>query len=159
VVSAAVGIVAGRKLLGRSPRVVVAASFALTCVGLLWLARAPVPARYVLDVLPPLVLLGVSLTVVFVVATHEAVAEVAAAAKGPASGIFETANHLVGGAVAVYATVATTATRRTAAAQTPQTLATGYRSAFVAAAVLFDRIITPTDEARANGTSRRPALR
>jgi hypothetical protein len=158
VVSAAVGIVAGRKLLGRPPRVVVAASFALTCVGLLWLARAPVPARYVLDVLPPLVL-GVSLTVVFVVATHEAVAEVAAAAKGPASGIFETANHLVGGAVAVYATVATTATRRTAAAQTPQTLATGYRSAFVAAAVLFDRIITPTDEARANGTSRRPALR
>jgi hypothetical protein len=158
VVSAAVGIVAGRKLLGRSPRVVVAASFALTCVGLLWLARAPVPARYVLDVLPPLVL-GVSLTVVFVVATHEAVAEVVAAAKGLASGIFETANHLVGGAVAVYATVATTATRRTAAAQTPQTLATGYRSAFVAAAVLFDRIITPTDEARANGTSRRPALR
>jgi hypothetical protein len=101
------------------------------------------------------------LTVVFVVATHEAVAEVAAAAKGLASGIFETANHLVGGAVAaaVYATVATTATRRTAAAQTPQTLATGYRSAFVAAAVLDNRIITPTDEARANGTSRRPALR
>jgi hypothetical protein len=56
--------------------------------------------------------------VVFVIATHEAVAEVAAAAKGLASGIFETANHLIGGAVAVavYASV----TKRAAGTQTPR---------------------------------------
>jgi hypothetical protein len=107
-------------------------------VGLLWLARAPVPARYTLDLLPPLVLLGISLTVAFVVLTHETVADVADDEKGLASGIFETANHLVGGAVAVaiYATVAATVTSRATAAGSAQSLAAGHQAAFVAAAVL-----------------------
>jgi hypothetical protein len=65
VVSAVVGIYLGRVLLRRSPRLVVAISSACSCVGLLWLARAPVPAHYPPDLLPPLVILGVSLAVVF----------------------------------------------------------------------------------------------
>jgi hypothetical protein len=117
---------------------VTAASLIVTCVGLLWLARVPVPARYVLDLLPPLVVLGVSLTVAFVVLTHEAVSEVTDDEKGLASGIFETANHLLGGAVAVvlYATVAATVTNATATPGSAQGLAAGHRAAFITAAVL-----------------------
>ena len=57
--------------------------------------------------LAPLVVLGVSLTVAFVALTNQAVAEVSSDDTGLASGIFETANHLFGGAagVALYATI------------------------------------------------------
>jgi predicted MFS family arabinose efflux permease len=77
----------------------------------------------------PLVALGVSLSVAFVVLTNEAVAEVDVDEKGVASGIFETANHLFGGAVgvALYATVIA-ATAGAAATDT-----SGYRAAFLAA--------------------------
>jgi MFS family permease len=42
---------------------------------------------------------------VFIVTTNQAVADVAPAEKGAASGVFETSNHLLGGAlgVAIYA--------------------------------------------------------
>jgi MFS family permease len=115
----------------RSPRRLLAGSFALTALALLWLARAPVPALYAIDVLAPLVVLGASLSVAFVVLTQEAVADVDADDKGLASGVFETANHLFGGAigVAVYATVLT------GTASNP-TDADGHRAAFLAATLL-----------------------
>jgi predicted MFS family arabinose efflux permease len=61
--------------------------------------------------LAPLAVLGGALAVIFIVATQEAVADVKPEDKGLASGIFETANHLLGGAVgvAVYAAVLTKA--------------------------------------------------
>jgi MFS family permease len=107
----------------RSPRALLGGSFAFTVLALLWLARAPAPAAYATDVLAPLVVLGASLSIAFVVLTHEAVAEVAVGDKGLASGVFETANHLFGGAVgvAVYATVLAAA---------------GYGAAFLAAALM-----------------------
>ena len=57
-----------------------------------------------------------SLAVCFIVLTHEAVAEAAGDDKGLASGVFETANHLLGGAVgvALYATVLAATTYGTA---------------------------------------------
>lgn len=69
--------------------------------------------------------------VAFVVLTQEAVADVEPDERGLASGIFETSNHLFGGAVgvALYATVLT-ATATTADA------ADGYRGAFLAGVVL-----------------------
>jgi hypothetical protein len=75
-----------------------------------------VPADYALDLGAPLVVLGVSLPIAFVVATNEAVADVGADEKGVGSGIFETANHLFGGAVgvALYATLISAATYRAA---------------------------------------------
>ncbi len=105
------------------------ALFAVTALAMLWLARAPVPAHYTVDVMAPLMVLGISLSAAFVVLTQEAVAQVRADEKGLASGIFETANHLVGGAVgvALYATVIATAAAR------PDD-ATGYRRAFLVAA-------------------------
>jgi len=69
-----------------------------------WLA-----ASYARDVFVPLVVLGASLSIAFVVLTQEAVAEVEPDERGLASGIFETADHLFGGAVgvALYASVLT----------------------------------------------------
>jgi MFS family permease len=102
-VSLLVGAVAGRLIARRSPRVACAAGFAATAAALAWLARTPADASYPLDLLPPLALLGVSLTCVFVVLTHAAMAHVPPAERGLASGIFETGTHLGGGAVAVAA--------------------------------------------------------
>jgi MFS family permease len=106
-VALVVSLTASGLIARRSPRALLAGSFAVTALALLWLARAPVPADYVRDVLGPLAILGASLCVAFVVLTHEAVAEARPDDKGLASGIFETANHLFGGAVgvAIYATV------------------------------------------------------
>jgi MFS family permease len=117
-------LVAGR-LARRSPRVLLAASFALTAAGLLWLARAPDPANYVADVMVPLMVLGASLSIAFVVLTQESLAEVPRDDRGAAAGTFETSNHLFGGAVgvALYATVLATTGQ-------------GYRAAFLAAAVV-----------------------
>ncbi|PSL51921.1 hypothetical protein B0I31_117124 [Saccharothrix carnea] len=121
----------GAPLARRSPRATLAVCFPATAASLLWLARTPVPAHYVLDLLLPLAVLGVSLTTVFIVTTHLAVADVAEGDKGLASGIFETANHLIGGAigVAVYATVLTSISD---GAGDPD----GFRGAFLAAVVL-----------------------
>jgi MFS family permease len=119
----------GAPLAQRSPRLVLLTCFALTALSLLWLARAPVPAKYLTDVCPALVVLGASLTVVFIVTTNQAVSEVRADEKGLASGIFETANHLLGGAVGVtvYATIFSTLS-------TGVSDSAGYRAAFLAGA-------------------------
>ncbi len=89
-----------------------------------------IPAEYIRDVLGPLLVLGASLSVAFVVLTQEAVAYVEADERGLASGIFETANHLFGGAVgvAVYATLLT--------ATATAGHADGYRNAFLAGTCL-----------------------
>jgi EmrB/QacA subfamily drug resistance transporter len=132
VVAAVVPLALGAGLARRSPRALLVGSFALTALALLWLARAPAPADYVTDLLPPLVVLGASLSVAFVVLTNEAVADVEPDEKGVASGIFETANHLFGGAigVALYATVIAAASSAGAADTR------GYRGAFLVATVL-----------------------
>jgi EmrB/QacA subfamily drug resistance transporter len=122
---------AGARAIARgAPRSLLYASFTLTALALLWLARTPVPADYSRDILGPLLILGASLSVAFVVLTQEAVADVEADERGLASGIFETANHLFGGAVgvALYATLLTA----TATAGHGD----GYRNAFLAGACL-----------------------
>ena len=108
----------------RSPRALLAGAFTASALALLWLARAPADAVYARDMLGPLIVLGASLPLAFVVLTQQAVADVPADDRGMASGMFETANHLFGGAlgVAVYATVIAAAG--------------GYGSAFLVAAAL-----------------------
>jgi len=125
-----VPLAGARAISRRAPRSLLFASFALTALALLWLSREPIPADYLRDVLGPLIVLGASLSVAFVVLTQEAVADVDPDERGLASGIFETANHLFGGAVgvALYATLLTaTATAGHADA---------YRNAFLAGACL-----------------------
>ena len=134
-VAAVVGFGAGRLVAGRSPRAVVAASFAASAAAMLWLARVPVPARYAVDVLPALLVFGVSAATAFVVLTAQAVADVHPDEQGLASGVFETANHLGGGAVAValYATVIDLVA---GPGTDPGVQAGGYGAAFLAAAAL-----------------------
>lgn len=129
VVAFVVPVLTGSRLARCSPRALLTVSFTATALALLWLARAPVPADYVGDVMAPLMVLGASLSVAFVALTQEAVADVSPDDKGMASGMFETANHLFGGAVgvAVYSTVLTAAASSTRDAD-------GYRAAFLAAA-------------------------
>ena len=137
-VAFAIPLLAARHLADRSPRALLAGSFALTTAALLWLARAPVPASYAIDILAPLAVLGASLSIAFVVLTHEAVAEVEPDDKGLASGIFETANHLIGGAVgvAIYATVLTAVAGG------------GYRAAFLVATALAALGVAAATQAR-----------
>jgi hypothetical protein len=125
-VSFVVPLAAAGAIARRPPRSLLFAAFTLTALALLWLARAPVPATYIRDVLGPLIVLGTSLSIAFVVLTQEAVADVDADERGLASGIFETANHLFGGAVgvALYATLLTAGH------------ADGYRGAFLAGVAL-----------------------
>lgn len=128
VVALVVSLVAAGPLSRCPPRAVLSAAFTLIAAGLLWLARTPVPADYLRDLMAPLVVLGIAIPSVFVVATHEAVTDVEPHERGLASGIFETANHLVGGAigVAVYATVV-------AGAAVAMNEARGYHAAFLTA--------------------------
>jgi EmrB/QacA subfamily drug resistance transporter len=147
VVAFVVALLVGRAAARRSPRALLAGAFTLTVLALLWLARAPVPAGYLRDIMAPLVVLGGSLSVAFVVLTQEAVAEVEPDDTGVASGIFETANHLFGGAigVALYATVLT------ATASSTGDVA-GYRAAFLAAAALATLGVLAASQARPRRT-------
>jgi len=135
-VAAVVGFTAGRLLAGRSPRAAAVAAFLASAAAMGWLARAPVPASYATDVLPALLVFGVSAAVGFVILTGQAVADVGPDEQGLASGVFETANHLGGGAaaVALYATVIALVAGEGAAG--PEALARGYGAAFLAAAGL-----------------------
>jgi hypothetical protein len=79
----------------------------------------------------PLIVLGASVALAYVVLTQEAIADVEPDDKGVASGVFETANHLFGGAVgvALYATVLTATAENLSDAD-------GYRAAYLAAIAL-----------------------
>jgi len=106
-VAFAVTVAGASAISRRSPRALLGAAFATSALALLWLARAPAEAVYARDVLGPLVVLGASLPLAFVVLTQQALSDVTEDERGMASGIFETANHLFGGAVgvALYAMV------------------------------------------------------
>src|SRR5215218_3014777 len=107
IVAFAVTVAGASAISRRSPRALLGAAFATSALALLWLARAPAEAVYARDVLGPLVVLGASLPLAFVVLTQQALSDVTEDERGMASGIFETANHLFGGAVgvALYAMV------------------------------------------------------
>jgi hypothetical protein len=138
-----VPLAGARRIGSRPPRPLLLGCFAASALALSWLARAPAPADYAADVLGPLLVLGASLSVAFVVLTHEAVRDVDADDRGVASGIFETANHLFGGGVgvAVYATVLT-------AAGSGLHDPVGYRAGFLAATVLAALGVAAATQAR-----------
>jgi len=110
IVAFAVTVAGASAISRRSPRALLGGAFATSALALLWLARAPADAVYARDVLGPLVVLGASLPLAFIVLTQQALADVSDDERGMASGIFETANHLFGGAVgvALYAMVIAT---------------------------------------------------
>jgi MFS family permease len=136
-----VPLLAAGRLARIPPRAVLVPAFAVTALSLAWLARAPIPASYAGDLLVALVALGASLSIAFVVLTNQAVADVDGDEKGAASGVFETANHLLGGAfgAALYATVLA---------------ASGYRAAFLVAAALAGFGLVAAQQAAGRPVSR-----
>ncbi|HEY6708676.1 MAG TPA: hypothetical protein VJB61_13920, partial [Actinomycetota bacterium] len=78
------------------------------------------------DVLPALLVFGVSAAVGFVILTGQAVADVGPDERGVASGVFATANHPGGGAAAVALCATVTALVAGEGAAGPEALARGY---------------------------------
>jgi EmrB/QacA subfamily drug resistance transporter len=91
------------------PRAVLRASLALLLVALLWFARVPVDASYVVDVAPSLILIGIGAGLAFPSIVGLAMSGATSGDAGLASGLVNT-TRMVGGSLglAAMASVATT---------------------------------------------------
>ncbi|GAB3416642.1 MFS transporter [Flindersiella endophytica] len=133
-------------------RFAVLAGLALLGAGLGWLARVPVDGRYLTDVLPVLVVLGVGAGLALPAVTSLAMSDVAGADAGLASGVLNTTQQ-VGGALglSVLATLATGRTdlllasgvARAAALTGGYQLAFGIGAALLAAAIVLTLVAVP----------------
>lgn len=107
-------------------------------VALAWFARAPVEGRFVVDVLPAMLLLGLGAGIAFNPLLLAAMSDVDPSESGLASGVVNTA-FMMGGAVGL-AVLASLAAARTggalaAGATTPAALHAGYQAAFAVGAI------------------------
>ncbi|WP_250633756.1 DHA2 family efflux MFS transporter permease subunit [Pinirhizobacter soli] len=108
------------------------AGLVLATVGLLWFARAPVEGNFLIDILPPMLLLGLGAGIAFNPVLMAAMSEVGPSDSGLASGVVNTA-FMLGGALglAVLASVAAVATDHAGTDSPLVALTTGYRLAFL----------------------------
>jgi EmrB/QacA subfamily drug resistance transporter len=134
----ALAIAAGTHLATRllahvSPRAIAAEGLTLTAGGAALLSTASSAARFALDLLPGLLVLGIGVGMVFVAVAVTAMAGIPAQHAGMASGFLMT-GHEVGAAlgVAVLSAVATTAGSLT----DPAGVAAGFSRGFLAAALV-----------------------
>ena len=133
-VMAALSLGASAWLVGRyGLRVPLAGGLALAALGLALFARAPVDGRYLTDVLPGMLLLGIGAGIAFNPLLLAAMSDVSEDESGLASGVVNTA-FMMGGALglAVLASFAAsrTADLQGAGAALPAALAAGYSLAF-----------------------------
>ncbi len=125
-------------LIGKAgSRPVLAVSLAGLAAGLVWLSLAPVGADFVMHLLGPSLVIGVTLGLTFVAATELAVSGVTEPDAGLASGLVNTSQQV--GAAIGLATIFTVATARAAdvaAAGTPaiDALGAGHAAGFLVAA-------------------------
>jgi len=121
------------------PRAVLVPGLVLVAAGLALLVRAPVDARYVVDLLPVMLLLGVGVGLALPAIMSLAMSDAGPEDSGLASGLVNTTQQ-VGGALglAVLATLSAsrTATLRTGGASPAAALTGGYHVAFAGAAAL-----------------------
>ena len=151
------------------PRAVLVPGLGLIVAGLALLARAPVDATYVIDVLPSMVLLGVGAGLSFPATMTLAMSGATASDSGLASGLVNTTQQ-VGGALglAVLATLATsrTDTLEAGGQDSAAALTGGYHLAFAVGAglvalavVLAVTVLQPATAAQPETiTSERPAI-
>ena len=118
-------------------RLPLGAGLAMAATGLALFARAPVDGRFVVDVLPAMMLLGLGAGIAFNPVLLAAMGDVAPNQSGLASGVVNTA-FMMGGALglAVLASLAAarTSTLTRAGASTLAALNGGYHTAFLAGA-------------------------
>ncbi len=121
------------RLNGRfGPRAVLLPALASIVAGLLLLARVPEEGRYIVDLLPAMLLLGIGGGLTFPALMTLAMSGVAPEDSGLASGLVNTTQQ-VGGALGL-AVLATVASERTGAATSGDALLSGYHLAFAVAA-------------------------
>jgi EmrB/QacA subfamily drug resistance transporter len=115
-----------------------AVGLGLASVGLLLFARAPVDGNFVVDVLPPMILLGLGAGMAFNPVLLAAMSDVEPSDAGLASGVVNTA-FMMGGALglAVLASLAASRTETLAASGegTLEALTGGYHAAFLVGAL------------------------
>ena len=140
----ATGATVARKLVPRlGVHVVPVIGLALATAGMIVLSQVPVHGRYVSDLLPGILPLGLGLGLTFVPITLAGTSEVSGEDAGLASGLLNTAQQ-VGGSIGL-AILATLATSRTTsllhgtvtAGSVPAARVSGFHVAFIAAAVLL----------------------
>jgi EmrB/QacA subfamily drug resistance transporter len=141
-----------------------AAGLLLAAAGLVLFARAPVSGRFVVDVLPAMVLLGFGAGIAFNPMLLAAMSDVAPEESGLASGVVNTA-FMMGGALGL-AVLASLAASRTSSLRSSNTavgaLNGGYHAAFVAgslfalAAAAIGAVLLRTRTAPAHETERAP---
>ena len=149
-------VIMGALSLGLSARIVmrfgvrapIGGGMLLVAVGLLLFARAPVHGRFVVDVLPMMVLLGIGIGMAMNAVLMAAMSEVDPSESGLASGVMNTA-FMMGGALglAVLASLAAWRTGSLKGAETPvAALNAGYHLAFVigAAFALLAAVVAVT---------------
>jgi MFS family permease len=123
--------------IGYKPVLVIGMS-ALTA-GLLWFTQVSVNGRYVLDLLPGFLVLGVGIGFSFVPISISALAGVTASEAGLASGLINTSQQ-IGGAlgIAALSTIATSSTEDSVSSGTalPVALVDGFHSAFLVGAIV-----------------------
>jgi EmrB/QacA subfamily drug resistance transporter len=123
--------------IGVKPVLVIGMS-ALTA-GLLWFTQVSVNGRYVLDLLPGFLVLGVGIGFSFVPISISALAGVTASEAGLASGLINTSQQ-IGGAlgIAALSTIATSSTEDSVSSGTalPVALVDGFHSAFLLGAIV-----------------------
>jgi len=140
----AIGATVARRLVPRiGVRVVPMIGLALATAGMIVLTQLPVDGRYLSNVLPGVLPLGLGLGLTFVPITLAGTSEVGGEDAGLASGLLNTAQQ-VGGSIglAVLATLATSRTNNLLhGAVTPGSIpaarVSGFHVAFVAAAVIL----------------------
>ena len=108
------------------------AGLVLATAGLLWFARVPVDGNFLVDILPPMLLLGLGGGIAFNPVLMAAMSEVGPSDSGLASGVVNTA-FMLGGALglAVLASIAAVASDHATGVSQAQALSAGYRVAFL----------------------------
>ena len=150
--SASLSLGFSARLNGRfGPRAVLLPALASIVAGLVLLARVPVDGRYVVDLLPAMLLLGIGGGLAFPALMTLAMSGVAPEDSGLASGLVNTTQQ-VGGALGL-AVLATVASERTGGATSAAALVSGYHLAFAVAAAFVAR------RARRRGARAAPAPR
>ncbi len=118
-------------------RLPLASGLALAAIGLLLFARLPMNANFVVDILPPMILLGLGGGIAFNPVLIAAMSEVAPSDSGLASGVVNTA-FMMGGALGLAILASLAAAHSEALLATGQdqlsALAGGYRIAFLVGA-------------------------
>lgn len=122
----------------------------LTAIGLALFARAPVDGGLLVDVLPPMLLVGLGLGIGFMPLFLLAMSDVSEEEAGISSGILTTSQQL-GGALGL-ALLSALAASKTGGSTAPAALYDGYRIAFVIGAIVA-AVAVPVTLARFRGVS------